>query len=114
MQSDKAGFDTLHAYFLDRLLKGAKPAAPSSSSRAVTTTASVRAPREITNRPAMGNRSTETLSLRAMVEPEGGAPTGRVDLTVRGVGSLCIGAGNDPRYNARRMVGLLIAGLRRP
>lgn len=33
---------------------------------------------------------------------------------MRGVGNLCIGAGNDPRYNARRMVGLLIAGLRRP
>lgn len=31
---------------------------------------------------------------------------------LRGVGNLCIGAGNDPRYDARRMVGILIAGLR--
>jgi len=30
------------------------------------------------------------------------------------VGNLCIGAGRDPRYDARRMVGLLIAGLRLP
>ena len=31
---------------------------------------------------------------------------------MRGVGNLCIGAGNDPRYDARRLVELLIAGLR--
>ncbi|WP_435819363.1 TetR/AcrR family transcriptional regulator [Micromonospora violae] len=30
---------------------------------------------------------------------------------LRGVGNLCIGAG-DPRYDARRLVGLLVAGLR--
>jgi len=29
-----------------------------------------------------------------------------------GVGNLCAGAGADPRYDARRMVHLLIAGLR--
>ncbi len=28
-----------------------------------------------------------------------------------GVGNLCAGAGNDPRYDARRMVALLVAGL---
>lgn len=33
---------------------------------------------------------------------------------MRGVGNLCIGAGNAPNYNARRLVSLLIAGLRRP
>jgi AcrR family transcriptional regulator len=33
---------------------------------------------------------------------------------MRGVGNLCIGADSDPRYDARRLVGLLIAGLRRP
>ena len=32
---------------------------------------------------------------------------------MRGVGNLCIGAGDDPRYNARRLAQLLIAGLRR-
>ena len=31
-----------------------------------------------------------------------------------GVGNLCIGADHDPRYDARRLVELLIAGLRRP
>ena len=29
-------------------------------------------------------------------------------------GNLCAGAGADPRYDARRMVHLLIAGLRQP
>jgi AcrR family transcriptional regulator len=33
---------------------------------------------------------------------------------MRAVGNLCIGAGRDPRYDARRVVGLLIAGLRLP
>ncbi|MGK5737869.1 TetR/AcrR family transcriptional regulator [Micromonospora sp. URMC 103] len=31
---------------------------------------------------------------------------------MRGVGNLCIGASRDPRYDARRVVGLLVAGLR--
>ncbi len=33
---------------------------------------------------------------------------------MRGVGNLCIGAGGDPRYDARRMTALLVAGLRAP
>jgi AcrR family transcriptional regulator len=33
---------------------------------------------------------------------------------MRGVGNLCIGAETDARYDARRLVRLLIAGLRRP
>ncbi|MCW2862335.1 MAG: regulatory protein TetR [Actinoallomurus sp.] len=33
---------------------------------------------------------------------------------MRGVGGLCAGAGANPRYDARRLVELLIAGLRRP
>ena len=33
---------------------------------------------------------------------------------MRGIGSLCAGAGSDPRYDARRLVELLIEGLRRP
>jgi AcrR family transcriptional regulator len=33
---------------------------------------------------------------------------------LRGIGGLCVGADNDPRYNARRMVDLLIAGLFQP
>ncbi|MFT7835977.1 helix-turn-helix domain-containing protein [Saccharothrix sp. BKS2] len=35
-------------------------------------------------------------------------------MLMRGVGNLCVGAGADPRYDARRLVELLIAGLRRP
>ncbi|MFE6845307.1 TetR/AcrR family transcriptional regulator [Streptomyces sp. NPDC057686] len=42
----------------------------------------------------------------------------RSDLTayplMRGIGNLCIGAENDPRYDARRLVALLVAGLRQP
>ena len=33
---------------------------------------------------------------------------------MRGIGNLCIGADSDPRYDARRLVELLIAGLRLP
>ena len=33
---------------------------------------------------------------------------------LRGVGNLCIGADSDPRYDARRLVGLLLEGLRSP
>ena len=33
---------------------------------------------------------------------------------MRAIGNLCVGADNDPRYNARRMVELLIAGLLQP
>jgi hypothetical protein len=33
---------------------------------------------------------------------------------MRGVGSLCGGAGRDPRYDARQLVEVLIAGLSRP
>jgi AcrR family transcriptional regulator len=78
LQSDNAGFDTLHAYFLDRLV------------------------------PVC----TQLLDAAA------GSGEIRSDLEayelMRGVGNLCIGAGHDPRYDARRLVGLLIAGLRRP
>lgn len=42
----------------------------------------------------------------------------RSDLTayplMRGIGNLCIGAESDPRYDARQLVALLVAGLRRP
>ncbi|MDR7384682.1 TetR/AcrR family transcriptional regulator [Promicromonospora iranensis] len=31
---------------------------------------------------------------------------------MRGVGGLCAGVGSNPRYDARRLVGLLVAGLR--
>ncbi|MEU7850274.1 TetR/AcrR family transcriptional regulator [Micromonospora parva] len=76
LQSDDAAFQTLHAYFVDRLV----PVCDQLLDAAV-------AADEI--RPSM-----DAYGL------------------LRGVGNLCIGAGNDPRYDARRLVGLLIAGLR--
>jgi AcrR family transcriptional regulator len=39
------------------------------------------------------------------------ADVGALEL-MRGVGNLCIGAESDPHYDARRLVGLLVAGLR--
>ncbi|MGI5488137.1 TetR/AcrR family transcriptional regulator [Microtetraspora malaysiensis] len=78
LRSDDAGFDALHAYFLDRLV------------------------------PVC----TELLDAAA------GSGEIRSDLEayelMRGVGNLCIGADSDPRYDARRLVEILIAGLRRP
>jgi AcrR family transcriptional regulator len=78
LQADNAGFETLHAYFLDRLL------------------------------PVC----TQILDAAAA------AGEIRSDLTayqlMRGVGNLCIGAYNDPRYDARLLVDLLVAGLRQP
>jgi AcrR family transcriptional regulator len=77
MHSDDTGFDTLHAYFIDRLL----PVCAQLLDAAI-------AAGEI--------RSVQAYEL------------------MHGVGNLCIGADNDPRYDARRMVEILIAGLRRP
>ncbi|MBA2950479.1 TetR/AcrR family transcriptional regulator [Streptomyces himalayensis] len=78
LQSDNTGFDTLHAYFLDRLV------------------------------PVC----TQLLDAAAVA----GEIRSDIDAyeLMRGVGNLCIGADSDPRYDARRMVELLIAGLRRP
>jgi AcrR family transcriptional regulator len=76
LQSDDATFETLHTYFLDRLVP-------------VCTRLLHAAARAGEIRPDI-----EALEL------------------MRGVGNLCIGAGRDPRYDARRVVGLLIAGLR--
>jgi len=78
LQSDNAGFDTLHAYFLDRLVP----------------------------------------VCTQLLDAAGESGEIRSDLQayelMRGVGNLCIGADTDPRYDARRLVDLLIAGLRRP
>ncbi|GHA97268.1 MULTISPECIES: TetR/AcrR family transcriptional regulator [Streptomyces] len=75
LQSDDAGFDALHAHFLDRLV------------------------------PVC------TRLLDAAAE----AGEIRSDLKayelMRGVGNLCIGDDRDPHYDARRLVGVLIAGL---
>lgn len=78
LQSDSAGFDTLHAYFLDRLLP-------------VCT--------QLLGAAADSGEIRSGLDAYALL---------------RGVGNLCIGADSDPRYDARRLVELLVAGLRRP
>jgi hypothetical protein len=36
---------------------------------------------------------------------------GGLAVSLRGIGNLCVGVGGDSRYDAHRMVGLLIAGL---
>ncbi|MEV6037570.1 helix-turn-helix domain-containing protein [Nonomuraea sp. NPDC052116] len=78
LRSDDAGFDTLHAYFLDRLV------------------------------PACA-QLLEAAAAAGEIRPDVDAYE-----LMRGVGNLCIGADNDPRYDARRLVELLIAGLRLP
>ena len=75
LQPDNAGFDALHAYFLDRLV------------------------------PVCAQ-----LLDAAADAGEIGPDMDAYEL-MRGIGNLCIGADNDPRYDARRMVELLIAGL---
>ena len=75
LQSDSAGFDALHAHFLERLV----PVCAQLLAAAA-----------------------EAGEIRADIDA--------YEL-MRGIGSLCVGADNDPRYDARRMVELLIAGL---
>ncbi|MXM64378.1 TetR family transcriptional regulator [Streptomyces sp. HUCO-GS316] len=78
LQSHNVGFETLHAYFIDRLVP----------------------------------------VCTQLLEAAAAAGEIRSDLEayelMRGVGNLCIGEENDPRYDARRLVELLVAGLRRP
>jgi hypothetical protein len=50
--------------------------------------------------------------LRGAEIPSTGCPDTDAYELLRGVGNLCIGADNNTRYDARRMVGLVIAGLR--
>jgi AcrR family transcriptional regulator len=76
LQSDDAAFETLHAYFLDRLV------------------------------PVCA-RLLDAAATAGEIRPD----TDAFELML-GVGNLCIGADNNPRYDARRMVGLVIAGLR--
>ncbi len=76
LQSDDAAFETLHTYFLDRLVPVCAQLLKAAADAG-----------EI--RP-----DTDALEL------------------LFGVGNLCIGADNNPRYDPRRMVELVIAGLR--
>lgn len=76
LRADHARFETLHAYFLDRLL----PVCAGLLDAAV----------------AAGE-----------IRPGLGAPH-----LLHAIGNLCVGAERDRDYDARRLVGLLIAGLR--
>ncbi|WP_079061562.1 TetR/AcrR family transcriptional regulator [Streptomyces griseoruber] len=78
LQSDEAGFEGLHRYFLDRLM----PVCTRLIEAAV----------------ASGEIRSGITAYELM----------------RGVGNLCIGAEHDSRYDARRLVALLVAGLREP
>ncbi|MGW0211475.1 TetR/AcrR family transcriptional regulator [Streptomyces sp. NPDC003233] len=76
LKSDTAGFETLHAYFLDRLLPVCTELLEAAA--------------------AAGEIRSDLRAYELM----------------RGVGNLCIGAESDPRYDARRLVELLVQGLR--
>jgi AcrR family transcriptional regulator len=75
LQPDSAGFDALHAYFLERLVPVCAQLLDAAAQA--------------------GEISTDIDAYELM----------------RGIGSLCVGGDLDPRYDARRMVELLIAGL---
>jgi AcrR family transcriptional regulator len=77
LQSDNAGFEALHAYFLDRLV------------------------------PVCAQ-----ILEAAAAAGEIGADIDAYEL-LRGIGGLCVRVGDDARYDARRMVGLLLTGLLR-
>ncbi len=76
LQSDMAGYQALHSYFLDRLV-------PVCAELLDAATAS-------------GEVGSDLTAYELM----------------RGVGNLCVGANTDHRYDARRLVEALIAGLR--
>jgi AcrR family transcriptional regulator len=78
LRSDNASFQTLHAYFLDRLVPVCAELLDAAT--------------------ADGEIHSGLDALELM----------------RAVGNLCIGVGGDSRYDARRMVALLIAGLSQP
>ena len=77
LRSDSARFETLHAYFLDRLVPVCAQ---------------------------LLGAAADAGEIRPGMDAYG---------LLFGIGNLCAGAGGDSRYDARRMVGLLIAGLRR-
>jgi AcrR family transcriptional regulator len=76
LRSDSAGFETLHAYFLDRLMPVCAQLLDAAA--------------------AAGEIRSDVRAFELMF----------------GVGNLCVGAGHDDRYDARRLVDLLISGLR--
>jgi AcrR family transcriptional regulator len=78
LQTDNAGFEALHAYFLESLLP-------------VCT--------QLLDAAAASGEIRSDLNAYQLL---------------RGVGNLCMGAESDPRYDARRLVEILVAGLHPP
>jgi AcrR family transcriptional regulator len=78
LQHDNAGFENLHAYFIDHLVPVCQQLLDAAA--------------------AAGEIRADIAGLELM----------------RGVGNLCVGAENDPSYDPRTLVALLVAGLRRP
>jgi AcrR family transcriptional regulator len=78
VQSDDAAFQTLHAYFVDRLLPVCA---------------------QLLDAAATAGEIHRDLNAYQLM---------------RGIGNLCIGADSDPCYDPRRLVTLLVAGLRQP
>ena len=76
LQSDSAAFETLHAYFLDRLVPVCA---------------------QLLDAAAAAGETVPDVDAYGLM---------------RGIGNLCIGADTDPDYDARRVVQLVIAGLR--
>jgi AcrR family transcriptional regulator len=77
LRPDSAAFETLHAYFLDRLVPVCA---------------------QLLDAAAAAGETMPDVDAYGLM---------------RAIGNLCIGADADPNYDARRMVGLVIAGLRR-
>ena len=77
LQSDDGGFETLHTYFLDRLV------------------------------PVCGQLLDAAVSAREV------RPGLSAYELMRGIGSLCARRDNDPRYDPRRLIELLLLGLQR-
>ncbi|MEU3270950.1 TetR/AcrR family transcriptional regulator [Saccharomonospora sp. NPDC006951] len=77
LQPDNPSYETLHAYFIDRLLPVCAQ---------------------------LLDAAADAGEIRPDISAYG---------LMRGVGNLCVGAGHDPRYDARALAGLLVAGLRR-
>ena len=75
LRSDSARFETLHAYFLDRLVPVCA---------------------------RLLDAAADVGEIHPGMDAYG---------LLFGIGNLCAGAGSDSRYDARRMAGLLIAGL---
>jgi AcrR family transcriptional regulator len=76
LHSDDAAFDSLHAYFVDRLVPVCA---------------------QLLEAAAEANEIRSDIDAYELM---------------RGIGNLCIGAEDNPRYDGRRMVELVIAGLR--